>query len=212
MTAASVSAGPSRTPPRGLVPVLVFIGLVVAAIGSLGAPLIPSVAGHLKVSLAAAQWTLTITLLTGALATPVLARLGAGAHRRSTILLTLVVALLGSVITVLPLGLGGLLIGRGLQGIGVGLTSLVIGVARDELDGEQSVSVIGLLSVTSVAGIGLGYPLAGVLTRWGGLEAAYVGGLIVVGLALVAGVVVLPGTMAGRLPGDSICWACRFLE
>jgi predicted MFS family arabinose efflux permease len=78
------------------------------------------------------------------------------------------------------------------QGIGVGLTSLVIGVARDDLGGERAGSVIGLLSVTSVAGIGLGYPLAGLPTQAGGLETAYLGGLLVSALVLLAGLFVLP--------------------
>ncbi len=63
---------------RLLVPSLMFIALVVAAVGSLGAPLITSVAVTFHVSLDSAQWTLTITLLSGAVATPVLGRLGAG--------------------------------------------------------------------------------------------------------------------------------------
>jgi hypothetical protein len=53
---------------------LMFIALVVAVVGSLGAPLITSVAATYGVGLAAAQWTLTITLLSGAIATPVLGR------------------------------------------------------------------------------------------------------------------------------------------
>ena len=63
---ARAQAGQSR--PGLLVATLVFVALVVAAIGSLGAPLITSVARTYQVSLAAAQWTLTITLLTGAVA------------------------------------------------------------------------------------------------------------------------------------------------
>jgi low affinity Fe/Cu permease len=68
--------------PRFLVAVVVFVGLVVAAVGSLGAPLITAVAGHYRVSLAAAQWTLTIALLSGAIATPLLGRFGSGPRRR----------------------------------------------------------------------------------------------------------------------------------
>jgi MFS family permease len=60
-----------------------FIALVVAAVASLGAPLITSVATSFHVSLGSAQWTLTIALLSGAVATPVLGRLGAGPHRRA---------------------------------------------------------------------------------------------------------------------------------
>ena len=61
---------------------LLLIGVVMAVVGSVGGPLITSVATTLHVSLAAAQWTLTVSLLTGAVATPVLGRLGSGARRR----------------------------------------------------------------------------------------------------------------------------------
>ena len=118
---------------RLLVPSLVFIALVVAAVGSLGAPLITSVATTFHVSLASAQWTLTVTLLAGAVATPVLGRLGAGPRRRGTIIATLAIVAGGSVLTMLPLSFGFLLVGRAAQGTGLGLTALMIGVARDHL-------------------------------------------------------------------------------
>ena len=57
-------------------PSLMFIALVVAAVASLGTPLITSVATTFHVSLDNAQWTLTIALLSGAVATPILGRLG----------------------------------------------------------------------------------------------------------------------------------------
>jgi predicted MFS family arabinose efflux permease len=127
-----------RSGERLLVPSLVFIALVVAAVGSLGAPLITSVATTFGVSLAAAQWTLTITLLSGAVATPVLGRLGAGPRRRDTVIGTLAVVAAGSVLTVLPLPFGFLLAGRAAQGTGLGLTALMMGVARDHLDRERA--------------------------------------------------------------------------
>ena len=54
---------------RALVPTLVLVGLVVAVMSSLGAPLIPDISEASHVSLSAGEWLLTITLLTGALAT-----------------------------------------------------------------------------------------------------------------------------------------------
>ncbi|MGR6919567.1 hypothetical protein ACU635_35485 [[Actinomadura] parvosata] len=65
----------ARSEARLLVPALIFIALVVAAVGSLGTPLITSVATSFHVSLGSAQWTLTVALLSGAVATPVLGRL-----------------------------------------------------------------------------------------------------------------------------------------
>jgi MFS family permease len=109
---------------RLLAPALMFISLVVAAVGSLGAPLITSVAGEFDVSLAAAQWTLTAPLLVGAIATPVLGRLGTSSRRRQVILATLAVVVAGSLLTVVPPSFGWLLAGRVAQGAGLGLTAL----------------------------------------------------------------------------------------
>lgn len=183
---------------RLLVPSLMFIALVVAAVGSLGAPLITSVATTFHVSLDSAQWTLTITLLSGAVATPVLGRLGAGPHRRATILLTLAVVVAGSALTVLPLAFAWLLVGRAAQGVGLGLTALMMGVARDHLPEGRSVAAIALVSVASTIGIGVGYPLAGLLTEVGGVRAAYGLGLFVTAIALLAAWRSMPAAPEGR--------------
>jgi predicted MFS family arabinose efflux permease len=184
VTPASIR-GIATTTPRSLVPVLVFLGLVVAVVGSLGAPLITAVAAHYRVSLAAAQWTLTIALLSGAIATPLLGRLGSGPHRRTVLLATLAVVVLGSALTTLPLPFALLLVGRAGQGVGIGLTALLMATARDHLPELRATSTIAMLSVASTAGIGIGYPLAGWLTDLAGIRAAYALGLIVTVAALV---------------------------
>src|ERR1700744_324132 len=81
LVATETSSARERSEAGLLVPSLIFIALVVAAVASLGTPLITSVATTFGVSLDGAQWTLTIALLSGAVATPVLGRLGAGPHR-----------------------------------------------------------------------------------------------------------------------------------
>lgn len=118
-----------RSEARLLVPSVIFIALVVAAVASLGTPLITMVATSYDVPLSTAQWTLTIALLSGAITTPVLGRLGAGPHRRTAILVTLVVVLASSVLTILPLPFAWLIVGRAAQGVGLGLTALMMGVA-----------------------------------------------------------------------------------
>lgn len=183
---------------RLLVPSLTFIALVVAAVASLGAPLITSVATTFHVSLDSAQWTLTIALLSGAVATPVLGRLGAGPHRRATILATLGVVVAGSALTVLPLPFAWLLVGRAAQGVGLGLTALMMGVARDHLPEARSAATIALVSVVSIIGVGVGYPLAGLLTEFGGVRAAYGLGLFVTAIAFLAAWRSMPIAPEGR--------------
>jgi predicted MFS family arabinose efflux permease len=194
-------AAAGRGTQRFLVTSLMFIALVVAVVGSLGAPLITSVSAGYRVPLSSAQWTLTITLLAGAIATPVLGRLGSGRRRRAVIRWALVVIVAGSVATVLPLPFGWLLAGRAAQGTALGLTALMMGVARDHVPGEKSAPVIAMLSVASTVGIGLGYPLAGLLTDAGGVRAAYGLGLFITVLALLAAWRAIPPSPPGR-PGD----------
>ncbi len=177
---------------RALVPVLVFLGMVVAVVSSLGAPLVPTIAAADGVSLAAAQWSLTITFLVGAVATPTMGRLADGPHRRAVVLVALGVVALGGVLAALPLGFTALLVGRALQGVGLGLTSLAIAVARDHVTGERGRSTLALLSVTTVAGVGLGYPVTGLVAQGLGLHAAFWLGAAVAVLALALAAVVLP--------------------
>src|SRR3954447_23768520 len=186
--------------PRALVPVLVFIGTVVAVISSLGAPLVPAIAETMGTSLPDAQWALTVTLLVGAVATPVVGRLGDGRHRRTVILAVLAVVTVGGALAALPLGLGWLVAGRGLQGFGLGLTPLAIATAREALHGGRAASTIAALSITVVAGLGLGYPLAGLVAELGGVHAAFWAGALVSFAALLAAAAVLPPSSTATHP------------
>lgn len=188
----------SRPTSARVVPVLLFIALVVAVVGSLGTPLITQVASSYHVSLAAAQWTLTIPLLSGAVATPILGRLGSGPHRRGTVVATLGVVTFGSLCTVLPLPFAWLLVGRAAQGAGLGLTPLMMAAARDHLESTRATSAIAMISIASTAGIGVGYPIAGLLTDAGGVRAAYAMGLVAVVAAFCAAWVGMPHSPPGR--------------
>ncbi|WP_441249398.1 MFS transporter [Kitasatospora sp. McL0602] len=179
---------------RALVPVLVFLGLVVAVISSLGAPLVPTIAVLDHVSLSGAQWSLTITLLVGAVATPTMGRLGDGPWRRTVVLAGSAVVLAGSVLAALPLGFGWLVVGRGLQGVGLGLTPLAIATARDSLPEHRARPAVALLSITTVAGVGLGYPLTGLITEAFGVHGGFWFAALIAAAALTATALVLPST------------------
>ncbi|WP_258052520.1 MFS transporter [Streptomyces sp. Ru73] len=182
---------PSRR-ERALVPVLLSVGMLVAIISSLGAPLIPTIARVDHVSLDVAQWSLTVTMLVGAVVTPLMGRLGDGPQRRRVILGGLVLTLVGSLLAALPTGFAGLVAGRALQGIGIGLTPLAMATARDALPPERARHAVATLSLTSAAGVGLGYPLTGVLADLLGLHAGFWFAALAAALALVALAVVLP--------------------
>ncbi|MFJ5938620.1 MFS transporter [Streptomyces sp. NPDC093071] len=151
--------------PPALLPSLMFTSLTVSVISTLGAPMVPTIAREQHVSLSAAQWVLTATLLAGAVAGPVLGRLGDGPRRRAAIQASLVGVLVGSVLAATAPGLPLLLAGRALQGMGMGLLPLTIAVARDHLPPKRMRSGIASLSITTSVGAGIGYPLTGVIAQ-----------------------------------------------
>lgn len=167
---------------------LALLTTVTAVVSSLGAPLVPAIAADLDVPLDDAQWTLTAALLAGAVCTPVVGRFASGRLRRPTILGGLAVVTVGTTLSALPLGLTGLVAGRALQGVGMALTPLAIAVARDVVPPARLPGTVALLSVTTVAGAGLGYPVTALVADQWGLSAAYWfgTGLLVVTLALAA--------------------------
>jgi len=190
---------------RALVPVLMFMGMVVAVVSSLGAPLIPSIAVDYQVSVAGAQWSLTIALLVGAVTAPILGRLGDGPQRRNVMLGTLGLVMLGSILAALPLGYGALLVGRGMQGVGLGLMPLAMTLARDHLPAARSRSTVAILSITASAGVGLGYPLTGLFADTWGFHAPFWFGAAISGIALILAAAVLPSSRhLNRRPMDAV--------
>ncbi|WP_229702707.1 MFS transporter [Microbacterium murale] len=163
----------SNRPNRGLGPAVVTVAFLGAVIGGVGAPLITAVALDLDVPLDGAQWTLTITLFAGAIAAPVLGRLGSGPQRRATILITLGLVAVGGLLTAIPLPFAVLLIGRALQGLGLGVVALLMSVAREHLHAERAQTTIATVSVASTIGIGVAYPVMALIDQLAGLRTAY---------------------------------------
>lgn len=179
---------------RAFVPGLLFIGTVVSIISSLGAPLIPTIARDLGASLGSAQWSLTATMLVGAVASPVVGRLGDGPWRREVLLLCLGSVFVGGVLAALAGTLPVLVAGRALQGMGLALMPLTMAAARDGLSRDRAPSVIATLSVITAVGVGLGYPLTGLIADALDVSAAFWFGAITSGSAFVVALLMVPST------------------
>jgi predicted MFS family arabinose efflux permease len=182
---------PGRALPA-LAPVLVLTTLVASVVSSLGAPLIPTIATSFHVSLSEAQWSLTVGLLSGAVSAPVMGRLGDGPRRRAVIIGGVLAVTAGCVIAALASGLAVLVIGRVLQGVGLGLVPLTMAIARDELPREKVAPTIAVLSVSAAAGVGAGYPISGLIADSAGLSGAYWFGAAIGVVTLACLVLVVP--------------------
>lgn len=187
-----------QTEDRWLFATLAAVSVVTAVVSSLGAPLVPSIATRYDVPLATAQWVLTSTLIAAAAATPAIGRWGSGRLRRPVVLGALGVVLAGAVLAALPLGMGALIAGRAGQGMGLAVAPLTLAVARDVWTGDRLVSRLSLLSIATVAGAGLGYPVTGLVAEHAGISGAYGMGAVLVAVTLGLAIRFLPRQADGE--------------
>ena len=197
---------PHRRPvPRWFVQALVYAALTSSIVSSLGMLLVPSVATEFDIPVSTAQWMLTVNLLVGAVATPIMGRLADGPHTRKLLLTSLGVIFVGSVIATVAPNFAVFLLGRALQGLLYGTVPITIALARRHLTFTASQPTISTLSVTVSVGMGLGYPLTGILAATFDLRAAFAFAALFVATAAIgvwrfipAG----PDPLAPRTPFD----------
>jgi len=101
---------------RLIIAVLAGCGMLTSLQFTLIVPVLPEIPGLLDVSANDASWMVTVTLLTGTAATPVLTRLADLRGRRRMLLVCLALLVVGSVIAALGLTFPTVLVGRALQG------------------------------------------------------------------------------------------------
>ncbi|WP_241665674.1 MFS transporter [Prescottella subtropica] len=159
------SSTPAPRSARGglAVAVLSLSGILVALLQTLMVPVLPSFAVDLGIPATSASWLVTITLLTGAVGTPLIGRLADMVGKRAMMLVCLGMMVAGSVVAVLGPGFAGAVVGRGLQGFAVALMPVGISMMRDILPPEKLGTGVALMSATIGIGSVFGAPLAGVL-------------------------------------------------
>ncbi|MFI8435912.1 MFS transporter [Streptomyces sp. NPDC079020] len=146
--------------PRFAVGVLAFCGVVVAIMQTIVVPLLPHIPELTGATPAAASWLVTVTLLTGAVFTPVLGRVGDMYGKRRVLVASLGVLVLGSVLCAVSSHIGVLITGRALQGAALAVVPLGISILRDELPPDRVLSAVALMSSTLGIGAAVGLPAA----------------------------------------------------
>jgi MFS family permease len=209
----------SRTPsPSAITAVLALSGTVVALMQTLVVPLLPDFPKILGVTADDASWLVTATLLSSAVATPIVSRSADMYGKRKMMVVCLAIMVAGSVMAALGGSFLWLIIGRALQGFSSALIPVGISIMRDELPKEKMGSAVALMSATLGIGSAMGLPLAGVLYESLGWEsifwvAAGAGSLLLLAVVLVvpeskvrtpgrfdfAGAMVLSGALAALL-------------
>ena len=156
---------PTQRPPGAIVPVLAFAGIIVAVMQTLLIPVIKDLPQLLSTTPSNATWVLTSTLLSGAVATPIMGRLGDLYGKRRMLLASLTVMMTGSLISGFTSALLPMIVGRTLQGFAMGVVPLGIGLMRDMLPRERLISAMALMSSSIGIGGGLAPPAAALVAQ-----------------------------------------------
>lgn len=150
----------------GVVATLALAGITAAIMQTLVTPLIAELPQILDTSSSNAAWVITVTLLAAAVCVPVVGRLGDLLGKRRMLLACAVPLIVGSVVCALASDVVMMIIGRGLQGMGMGMLPLGIALLRDVLPAEKLSSSIALVSASMGIGGGLGLPIAAAIAQY----------------------------------------------
>ncbi|WP_320783838.1 MFS transporter [Streptomyces sp. CRN 30] len=177
---------PKRRASGATVPILAFAGIVVAVMQTLLVPVIKDLPRLLDTTPSNATWVLTSTLLSGAVATPIMGRLGDLYGKRRMLILSLAVMVVGALVSAFTAALLPMIVGRTLQGFAMGAIPLGIGLMRDMLPPERLGSAMALMSSSIGVGGGLALPAAALVAQHADWHALFYGaaGLGVVSIAL----------------------------
>jgi EmrB/QacA subfamily drug resistance transporter len=124
-------------------------------------PALPALEHTLHSSADAVAWLLTGYLLSAAIATPILGRVGDMLGKEKVLFVVLLVLSGGTLLSALATNLPVMLAGRVIQGAGGAVFPLAFGIIRDEFPEARVVGAIGFLSSILGVGAGLGIVLAG---------------------------------------------------
>ncbi|MBX9421281.1 MFS transporter [Streptomyces lateritius] len=173
--------------PGDVVGVLALAGIVAALMQTLVVPLIGDLPKLLGTTASDASWVITATLLAGAVATPVVGRLGDTLGKRRVLLVSVIPLIAGSVVCALASSVVPMIVGRGLQGLGMGVVPLGISLLRDILPPEKLGGSIALMSASMGVGGALGLPFSAAVAENASWRVLFwvAGGLSVVVGALI---------------------------
>ncbi|MFJ5686112.1 MFS transporter [Streptomyces sp. NPDC093099] len=150
----------------GVVATLALAGTTAAIMQTLVTPLIAELPRILHTTPSNATWVITTTLLVAAVCVPVVGRLGDLIGKRRMLLACSVPLIAGSVVCALASSVIPMIIGRGLQGMGMGMVPLGIALLRDVVPEQKLSSSIALVSASMGIGGGLGLPIAAAVAQY----------------------------------------------
>ncbi|MCC9204840.1 MFS transporter [Arthrobacter sp. zg-Y769] len=174
-------------------------GIVVSLEKTAVVPLLPEYPRIFGVTTDDVSWMVTVTLLSAAVATPIVSRLADMYGKRRMLLVAMVLMVAGAFTASIGGTFTWALVGRGLQGAAGAVIPVGISILRDALPQQKIAGAVALMSASFGIGSALGLPLAGLVYQRLGWQATFwvVG---VIGVVLIAAVVLFVPESKVRTP------------
>jgi EmrB/QacA subfamily drug resistance transporter len=195
-----MTSGATRPRPMRSLAILAIAALSFALAQTSIVPAIGELIDAFHTDSAGVAWVLTGYLLSAAVCTPVLGRLGDMFGKRRMLVVALLLFAAGNVVSALGHSLTIVVIGRVLQGAGGGIFPLCFGIIRDEFPADRVRSSIGLISATAGVGGGAGLIMGGLLVDQVSYHWIFWIGAAVAVLAALAAQLLIPESPL-RTPG-----------
>lgn len=162
----AITPSGATTRPGGVILTLALAGTVAAITQTLVTPLLPELPRILNTTASNSNWVITVTLLVGGVFVPITGRLGDLLGKRRVLLALTVPLIAGSILCALASSVIPMIVGRGLQGLGMGMIPLGIALLRDAVPPEKLSSSIALVSASMGIGGGIGLPLSAAIAEY----------------------------------------------
>lgn len=146
--------------PTSVIAVLAVVCTLTAMMQSLIVPLLTVLPAQLGTTAAAITWAVTAALLAGAVSTPIAGRLGDMIGKKRVLVLLLILLVVGCTVSSVAHNLGTMVLGRALQGLGVGAVPVSVALLQDVVPPHRRATAIALASASLGIGGGLALPLA----------------------------------------------------
>ncbi|MGS2615219.1 MFS transporter [Micromonospora sp. LZ34] len=180
-----------------------------AMLQSLITPVLPTIQHDLHTSQNTVTWVLTAYLLSAAIFTPILGRVGDMVGKGRMLVVSLVALAVGCLLAAVAPSIGVLIVARVVQGIGGAVFPLSFGIIRDEFPAARVSSAVGVISAIIAAGSGVGVVLAGPIVAALDYRWLFWIPMVIVGLTALAAHLLVPESPV-RTPGR-INWLATVL-
>lgn len=163
----------SRSPAWLVTTIMALGGITVSLEKTAVVPLLPEYPRLFRVSSDDVSWLVTVTLLSAAVATPIVSRLADMFGKKRMLMVSLAMMVAGGFIAALGGTFAAAVTGRALQGFAGAVIPVGISILRDSLPQRRIAGAVSLMSASFGIGSALGLPMAGLIYQQLGWEATF---------------------------------------